>query len=199
MPKRTFAALRFTEDENLRDRVYWYLAEFPVCAGEEVIAPVGPHGRLQKGRVERVRLSEEEDAPYDVRLIKRVVAKYGERRLSFGETTAYEFGGIRYDSRHFTAYHVLVYAETEPEDADMVWGYGLSAIKRDPALGDGELYAELARGRGLLLAGGEGKEICGLLRGFVGGDPGAVARLVSLGLRGETAEALFTALTCLKR
>lgn len=199
MPELTFAALRFTEDENLIGRVYWYLAGFPVCAGEEVIAPVGPHERLQKGRVERVCLAEEDEAPYDVRLIKRVAAKYGERTVSFGKTEAEEFGGMRYDGRHFTAYHVLVRAETEPETADMVGGYGLSAVFKDPVPSEKALYEDLARGRGLFLAGGQGEAVFSLLLGFLSGRQGARAFLRGLGLDEEALSRLFLALTSARR
>ena len=74
-----FAALRFTEDENIRDRVYWYRCPFGTRAGERVLAPVGSHDRLQCARVERVLLAEEGDAPYDPALLKDVAAPLGAR------------------------------------------------------------------------------------------------------------------------
>ncbi len=199
MPKLTFAALRFTEDENLIGRVYWYLAEFPVCAGEAVFAPVGPHDRLQKGRVERVRVCAEEEAPYDVRLIKRVAARADAPALLLGGEVCTEFGGARYDSRHFTAYHVLVYAEKNPEDADMVGGYGLDAVFVDPKMRDRRIYEGLILGHGTLLVGGEGQKICAMLLHFLKGGAGARETLGALGFREEELGRLFDALTRRRR
>ena len=76
--------MRFIEDENISDRVYWYLSERTCSAGELVLAPVGARSRLQLARVERTLSCEVQDAPYDMRLIKRVEAAYGERRPVFG-------------------------------------------------------------------------------------------------------------------
>lgn len=93
-----FAALRFTADENLAERVYWYISPFPVKEGERVLAPVGPHDKLQCARVERTA-SLTEKAPYPPVLCKRILAKYGEREVKEG---VFDLGGVRYDGRHFT-------------------------------------------------------------------------------------------------
>ena len=100
----TFAALRFSEDENIADRVYWYRADFSVKEGERVLAPVGSHDRLQCARVERVLEAREEDAPYDIRLIKRVAAHLGARSFLWEERPCLELGGVRYDSKRFTRF-----------------------------------------------------------------------------------------------
>ena len=70
-----FAALRFYKDLNIGDRLYWYLSEFPVCAGEKVFAPVGTRNRLQKAIVERTAKADKENAPYDISLIKKIEAR----------------------------------------------------------------------------------------------------------------------------
>lgn len=102
-----FAALRFTEDPNLRDRVYWYISTIPVEENERVLAPVGPHDRLQCARVERVSRGTEE--PYPAALCKRVAAKYGAREIAHG---CFELGGVRYDDRHYTRFgHILIAQE----------------------------------------------------------------------------------------
>lgn len=190
-----FAALRFTGDENLADRVYWYLTEFPVCVGEAVFAPVGPHDKLQLARVERTLAGEEAHAPYDVRLMKRVTARYGDRTPAFGETSCTEFGGLKYDGRHFTAYHVLVYAEEMPSNADMVGGYGLDRVMKDEKIDGRAVFEALIRGHGVLLVGGDGKEICRTLLDFLRGKPAAEACLREAGLDAAARAALFDALT----
>ncbi len=103
----TFAALRFTEDENIAGRVYWYCCPFEVKAGERVLAPVGSHDRLQCARVERVLMAEERDAPYNMALIKRVAAPFGARSFVWEGRTCTELGGVRYDSKRFTRFHVF--------------------------------------------------------------------------------------------
>ena len=80
----TFAALRFAEDGNLSDRTYWYRCDFALSPGERVLAPVGPHDRLQRAVVERVLEAGAENAPYDLRLIKSVAARDGARLLRAG-------------------------------------------------------------------------------------------------------------------
>ena len=80
-----YAALRFAEDKNIADRTYWYISGFPVRVGEQALAPVGPHDRLQRAVVERVVEADEKNAPYDARLLKRVAAKAGARRLRVWE------------------------------------------------------------------------------------------------------------------
>jgi len=109
-----FAALRFIEDENISDRVYWYLSERTCSAGELVLAPVGARSRLQLARVERTLSCEAQDAPYDMRLIKRVEAAYGERRPVFGGMPCTEFGGLKYDGKRYTRFRRILVAEDCP-------------------------------------------------------------------------------------
>lgn len=150
--KRDFAALRFTEDPNLADRVYWYLAEFPLALGERVLAPVGSHDRLQAARVERTLSADEKDAPYDLRLIKRVAAKYGARKLVCNERELLEFGGVRYDGKHYTPFGKLLLAKEPPELPYSA--YGAEKLLAIPA-SDPALYLEIARTAGVVLLFGE--------------------------------------------
>lgn len=103
----TYAALRFTEDENIADRVYWYRCGFAVQAGERVLAPVGSHDRLQCARVERVLEAKEADAPYDPALLKDVAAPYGARTFLWEGRLCKELGGVRYDAKRFTRFGVF--------------------------------------------------------------------------------------------
>lgn len=128
-----FAALRFTEDENIADRVYWYLCDFPVKEGEGVLAPVGAHNRLQFARVECTLSCAEEDAPYDLRLIKRVAAKYGARRISLSSVkNCRDLGGLRCGGKRFTGYGVFIrsaFPENMTEsDMSLLRDYGVTAF-----------------------------------------------------------------------
>lgn len=153
--KYEFAALRFTEDKNLADRLYWYLSEFPLKEGDRVLAPVGAHDRLQCAEVERTLSAEGKDAPYDLRLIKCVAAKYGARMLAIGGERLLEFGGVRYDGKHFTPFGRLLLAKTRPADLSAVCAYGATKVLEGA---DAEpLWEELARTLGgVLLVGEEG-------------------------------------------
>ena len=172
-----FAALRFTEDENLMGRVYWYLIGFPAAQGEEVLAPVGVHDRLQKARVERVCTADKEDAPYEFSLLKSVTAKYGRTTRELGSVTACDFGGRRYDSRHYTAF-VALYADTMPEE-DALGGL---TVYDAPMSADDMLYRDMVCGKTVLLVGGEGKQIFRILWKFLKEDASAVTFLRGLGL-----------------
>lgn len=116
--KYDFAALRFTEDENISDRVYWYSCAFPVKEGEGVLAPVGARNRLQFARVERTLTADEAHAPYDVRLIKSVEAKFGARKLTIGRFVCFELGGVRYDEKHYTRFRRILFSEFAGEAND---------------------------------------------------------------------------------
>lgn len=128
-----FAALRFVGDANISDRVYWYLCDFPVKAGDAVIAPVGIHDRLQYACVERVLSAPASEAPYDIRLCKRITAKYGARKLVL-EGTKYcrELGGLRCDGKHFTRYGAFLCAEfggpIGSADALVLGRYGVTDV-----------------------------------------------------------------------
>ncbi|MDE6058742.1 MAG: hypothetical protein K2G44_01730 [Clostridia bacterium] len=117
--KQSFAALRFIEDANIADNVYWYLCEFPIKAGERVLAPVGAHNRLQCARVERTLTAEENGAPYDVRLIKKVAAKYGVCERNFGGYTCRDLGGRRYDAKRYTRFGEVYYCEEVPSEEQL--------------------------------------------------------------------------------
>ncbi len=176
--KHGFAALRFTADENLAGRVYWYLTELPLSLGERVLAPVGAHDRLQAARVERLLSAEEKDAPYDIRLIKRVTAKLGARKLVFGDAELLEFGGVRYDEKHYTPYGKLFWARTVRE-------VPLAAIEKTLSPEAENVYEEIANARGGVLLSGEGGEeifraLYALLRGE--GSPEGVAQGICLRL-----------------
>ena len=68
-----FAAVEFVDDENVVGIKYWYVCPFTyVKDGDEVIAPLGRHNRLQKGVVREVRFAEPYNAPYPMYLIKYV-------------------------------------------------------------------------------------------------------------------------------
>lgn len=184
--KYDFALLRFAEDKNISDRGYWYLSGFPVAAGERVLAPVGMHDRLQCAVVERSLSAAAEDAPYDVRLIKRIAAKYGARRIAAGETELVEFGGIRYDEKHFTRFRKIVFCEALPSDLSAIFAYGVTKTLQMSA-DDPALYEEIARANGcVLLVGEEGKRAAKRLVFFVRGQDD----LSALGIPEETARLL---------
>ncbi len=187
-----FAALRFPEDGNLRDRLYWYLADLPVREGDEVLAPVGPHDRLQRGVVERTVRAKEEEAPYDVRLIKRITARYGARKLLFaGHAEAFwEFGGARYDDRHYTRLGRILYTDTMSECAGMVADSACMTLFEAPMSEDEAIYRTLASGHAALLVGGEGREIVRLLLSLLKGEEGAADRLRAIGLSDREIAAL---------
>ena len=155
----TFAALRFTEDENIADRVYRYRADFAVKAGERVLAPVGSHDRLQCARVERVLEAKEEDAPYDVRLIKYVRAPLGARSFVWEGRTCLELGGVRYDGKRFTRFGAFACLFGEPPEGAP---YGFETVcvpTRENFFAQEETFALLSRlakmPEGALLAGEE--------------------------------------------
>lgn len=144
---KAFAALRFTEDINLCGRVYWYVAPFPVKAGDRVLAPVGPHDRLQCARVEF--LAPEGEEPYPAALSKEIASMLGDR-----ERAGYiDLGGIRYDDRHYTRLGRVFLSEKEvPFDGESVAAEREDAILRAafsplPVL----LYGEGVHGKGVLL------------------------------------------------
>lgn len=122
-----FCALRFIADENLCDRLYWYLSGFPVRTGDRVLAPVGPNDRLQLAVVERTEEADEENAPYPLSLVKRTAAPFGARRLSLPSGGEFlELGGVRYDDRHYTRFKVFLSRPEPPsaEEKGSLFGYG---------------------------------------------------------------------------
>lgn len=68
-----FVAVEFEDDPNVRGYIYWYLcADETVKFGNEVIAPLGRHDRLQKGIVRHVKFATEDCAPFPLHMIKSV-------------------------------------------------------------------------------------------------------------------------------
>ena len=174
--KERFAAVRFFEDGNISERTYWYLCDFPVKAGDEVFAPVGARNRLQRGRVERTRGTEEGDAPYDAALCKRIAAPCGAKTRTAGDFTCYETGGVRYDEKRYTAFgRVLVSAE-KPKTLSVLKDLGAdAAIDAEDA---GRALCALARteGRALLYgakAGEAARFLLALARGEETGERAA--------------------------
>lgn len=152
---RRYAAVRFTEDVNLADRVYWYLADGDLNVGEDVFAPVGSHDRLQRARVEAVVAAEDGDAPYDPRLCKRVAARCGRRRLLADGVECAEFGGICYDGKRYTAFGRALFGEKRPAVLDELARYGVTEVV--PA--ENALRA-IARARGCVFVWGAGANAC---------------------------------------
>lgn len=173
-----FAALRFTADENLKDRLYWYLAPFSLNAGEEVLAPVGVHDKLQRAVVERTLEAPLREAPYELALMKRIAARFGDRTFLLGGETVLDFGGVRYDERHYTRLHRLYLSERLPPAAESALR---AAVFLSPACRDGEIFRAIASGN-VLLVGGEGKEIFKRLYSFLRGDGAAASALADLSL-----------------
>ncbi len=181
--KRSFAALRFTEDPNLADRVYWYLTEIPLAVGERVLAPVGAHDRLQAARVEKTLSAEEKEAPYDLRLIKKVAAKYGARKLVLDGAELLEFGGVRYDEKRYTPFGKLFLAKEPLSETETLSAYGIEKTLLLPA-DDPALYQEIAHtAGGALLVGKDGEAAFRNLYAFLRGE--------SLAVEGTDGETLF--------
>lgn len=159
----TFAALRFAEDGNLADRTYWYRSDLPLSVGERVLAPVGVHDRLQRAVVEHVLDAEEGNAPYDMRFIKRVAAKYGARRLTAGGAVFRELGGIRYDEKHYTRFgRVLVGAQLPPAARGRLGEYGVAALYCTEEDGRAEILRALSCERGCALVYGRSADMAGV-------------------------------------
>lgn len=203
-----YAALRFAEDKNIADRTYWYISGFPVRVGEQVLAPVGPHDRLQRAVVERIVQADEKNAPYDARFLKRVAAKAGARRLRAGGETFRELGGVRYDDRHYTRYGCVLVGRSASEAARAeLAAYGVSAYYRADEEDETELFRALSCERGCALIEGRTADMAGAFLLLLAGVPLERARAelsetsaasLSDRLRGGSAEDALKAagLTC---
>lgn len=176
MDKLLFAALSFTEDENLAGRTYWYLSDFPLRPAERVLAPVGPHDRLQAGRVVRMLEGSGEDAPYDLSLIKKIAAPYGARKLGCGGTVCLELGGVRYDDRHYTRYRKILVADAEPDDPDKLFRYG---VREFIAAGEDALQRAAEAKECVLLFGADAGRLGELILSACSGDPDLPPSLLS--------------------
>ena len=68
-----FVSVDFIDDPNVAGRQYWYVCPFgDVESGDEVLAPLGRHSRLQLGVVRRTRYARDAEAPYPVYMIKSI-------------------------------------------------------------------------------------------------------------------------------
>lgn len=187
-----FAALRFAEDKNISERVYWYLCEFPVAEGDKVLAPVGSRNRLQMAIVERTLSAQEENAPYDMSLIKRAAAKYGARKIEIGDRPYAEFGGVRYDEKHYTRFEKVLFCRELPEKRSELSLYGVTKVLQFSA-DESKLYEEIARTNGcVLLTGEEGERAFRRLLEFSRGDAGT---LKAVGVSPESMDLLREKLT----
>ena len=167
--KYDFAALRFFNDKNIRDRVYWYLCDFPLTVGEKVLAPLGMHGRLQAATVEKTFSADREHAPYDVDLLKRVLCRVGERMLMADGAECLELGGVRYDEKHYTPFGRVMLAKTKPEKTEELKRYGVEKVL--DCEGNDTLYEEIASAKGcVLLYGARGRTAFEALLALARGD-----------------------------
>jgi len=128
----TFAAVEFSADENLYGRSYWYVCDFAVEEGEEVLAPVGPHSKLQRALVVRTMKADEASAPYDLRLVKKIAARYGDREIVLSGFSCFELGGIRYDEKHYTRFRKIfttdAYRDMTDRDVGILEDLGVKRI-----------------------------------------------------------------------
>lgn len=78
-----FAAVEFADDPNVAGRSYWYLCPYEDAeCGDEVLAPLGRHSRLQLGTIKKLCRARDFEAPYPVYLIKSI--KYIVRKWQGG-------------------------------------------------------------------------------------------------------------------
>ncbi len=71
--ERYFASVDFIDDPNVAGRGYWYECPIEdVERGDEVLAPLGRHSRLQLGVVRQTLRARDAEAPYPVYLIKSI-------------------------------------------------------------------------------------------------------------------------------
>ncbi len=173
-----FAALRFYKDQNLADRLYWYVSDFPVKEGDKVFAPVGARDRVQKAIVERVVHADESNAPYDVALVKRLCALCGAESFEIGSLRVRDLGGIAYDERHYTRFSRLAFCER----AERLTAQELDLVQH--AGYDGVLYPD---------DGPENIVSCERVL-LVGRNAAEAARKIIFAARGESEEERFVAL-----
>ena len=166
--KYDFAALRFYNDPNISDRLYWYLSDGPLAVGEKVLAPLGMRGRLQAAVVEKAVSADREHAPYDVDCIKHVVCRLGERRILMDGVDCLEFGGVRYDEKHYTPFGRVMLAKEKPERTEELKRYGVRLLFCER---NDDLYEEIACENGcVLLYGAKGRAVFEALLALVRGN-----------------------------
>lgn len=145
--KNYICTVEFVRDKNLINRVYWYRSDFPIEVGDEIVAPIGVHNKLQSGVVRSVYIEEENGelvrvkpshtlfsvgsggrvcAPYPIDKLKTVVCKYGYRRVKLPSCrNARDLGGLFYDERHLTAYGNFLRGDIPSGD---LFAYGIDAV-----------------------------------------------------------------------
>lgn len=128
-------SLEFERDKNLLCRKFLYKVYFRPEVGDMLVAPMGPHNKLQAGAVKEVFVLRD-DRLYRIRpayslgsmsgdgekltiplsSMKSVVCKYSFRRAAIPDcVNARDFGGVLYDEKHLTAYGAFVRADIPRE------------------------------------------------------------------------------------
>ncbi len=147
--KNYICTVEFVRDKNLINRVYWYRSDFPIEVGDEIVAPIGVHNKLQSGVVRSVYIEEGAGelvrakpshtlfsvgsggcvrAPYPLDRLKTVVCKYGYRRVKLPSCrNVRDLGGLFYDERHLTAYGNFLRGEISSGN---LFAYGIDAVVR---------------------------------------------------------------------
>lgn len=145
--KNYVCTVEFVRDKNLINRVYWYRSDFPIEVGDEIVAPIGVHNKLQSGVVRSVYIEEKNGelvrvkpshslfsvgsggrvrAPYPIDKLKTVVCKYGYRRVKIPSCrNVCDLGGLFYDERHLTAYGNFLRGDIPSGD---LFVYGIDAV-----------------------------------------------------------------------
>lgn len=125
-------------DKNLLRRKYLYKVSFRADIGDKLVAPVGPHNKLQIGVVKELFVLDDDRLyrvlpaysegtsgdgtrlKYPLSAMKSVICRYSFRRAAIPDcVNARDLGGILYDGRHLTAYGGFVRADiprTPPSD-----------------------------------------------------------------------------------
>jgi len=124
-------SLEFEKDVNLICRKFLYKVYFDVEIGDSLVAPIGPHNKLQVGAVKEVFVLRE-DRLYRVKpsysigsfdgdgdrlkmplsAIKSAVCRYSFRRAAIPDcVNSRDLGGVLYDEKHLTAYGAFVRAD----------------------------------------------------------------------------------------
>ncbi len=152
-----FVLLRFENDPNLSDKTYWYVSEMQLKEGDKVLAPVGIHDRLQAATVVKTQECEPQNAPYDVHTVKTVMSRLGMRTLEIDSVSLLEFGGERYDEKHYTPFGRILYAEEKPQFSEGFRFYGIRIFLPEEEKDPLRVIAET--NGGVLLYGKRGEEV----------------------------------------
>lgn len=77
--KMLFVALEYPDDINVSGRLFWYgCRDESITVGDNVLAPLGRHNRLQTAVVRKTVWETEENAPYPLHIIKYVKCRVKE-------------------------------------------------------------------------------------------------------------------------